>query len=345
MSMGSANDFELRVPEHFNFALDVIDRWAAEAPERVALWCVGEGGVEKKLTFGELEAASRRAAGFFSSMGLDARDRALILMPRLPQWWVAMLGLIRLGVVPIPCTTLLTPKDIDYRIQTAGVKAFLSDGEGASKFAEIAPAPEGIIRIAAGCDRPGWASFDAGVAQASPEFEGPRTRGDDPGIIYFTSATTGHPKMVLHTQASYGLGHRITGGLWLDLGPKDVCWNLSDTGWAKAAWSSFFGPWQMGSCIFAVDSRGKFDAGATLKTLASHPISVWCAPPTALRLVVREDLSAFRPGALRHCVSAGEPLNPEVISTWKNATGITIYEAYGQTETVCLIGNFRSTGR
>ena len=150
--------------------------------------------------------------------------------------------------------------------------------------------------------------------------------------------------MVLHTQASYGLGHRLTGELWLDLKPDDVHWCLTDTGWAKAAWSCFFGPWQMGACVFAVDSRGRFDPVAALRTLAQYPITTWCAPPTALRLIVREDLSACRFSHLRHCVSAGEPLNPEVIAAWKEATGHNIFEGYGQTETVVLIGNFRSLG-
>ena len=176
------------------------------------------------------------------------------------------------------------------------------------------------------------------------DFEPAPTRADEPGIIYFTSGTTGPPKMVLHTQASYGLGHRVTGEQWLCCKPDDVHWNLSDTGWAKAAWSSFFGPWHMGACIFAVDARGKFDAAAALRTLARYPITTWCAPPTALRLIVREDLAAYRFPHLRHCVSAGEPLNPEVIEAWKRATGLTIYEGYGQTETVVLIANCRARG-
>jgi acetyl-CoA synthetase/medium-chain acyl-CoA synthetase len=150
--------------------------------------------------------------------------------------------------------------------------------------------------------------------------------------------------MVLHTQASYGMGHRVTGELWLDLHPGDIHWNLSDTGWAKAAWSSFFGPWQMGACVFAAAASGKFEPQVALDILANYPITTWCAPPTALRMIVREDLSRWNFPTLRHCVSAGEPLNPEVISAWKDATGHTIYEGYGQTETVVIVGNYKSRG-
>jgi len=333
----------MSTPEYFNFASDVMENWARKRPEATALWCVDEAsGREQKISFRDLSERFRRAANFFLTCGIHPGDRVLVMMPRVPEWWVAMLGLVRLGAVPIPCTTLLTTKDIEYRAETAQAKALITDPGGAAKV----QADTGIKNlILAGGQKPGWISFDEGVGDASGHFKGEPTRSDEPGIIYFTSATTGMPKMVLHTQASYGLGHRITGELWLDLKPDDVFWNLSDTGWAKAAWSSFYGPWSMGACVFAVDSRGKFDAAATLKTLAQFPITVWCAPPTALRLIVREDLANFKAAKLRHCVSAGEPLNPEVIETWRKATGLMFYEGYGQTETVCLIGNFKSRGK
>jgi len=318
-----------------------MERWEHERPDELALWWVNESdGNEQKISFDQLADNFRRAATFFNTVGIRRGDRVLIILPRVPQWWIAMLGLVRLGAVPIPGTPLLTPKDIRYRVETAGVRAVITDADGAAKM-------EGInadLRILVSADLAGWLNFDAGVRDASTEFEPEPTRSDEPGIIYFTSGTTGPPKMVLHTQASYGLGHRLTGELWLDLKPNDVHWNLSDTGWAKAAWSNFYGPWQMGACVFVMDSRGKFDPMAVLRTLARYPITTWCAPPTALRLMVREDLSAFRFPHLRHCVSAGEPLNPEVITAWKTATGLTIYEGYGQTETVVLIGNFRSLG-
>jgi acyl-coenzyme A synthetase/AMP-(fatty) acid ligase len=358
------------VPTHFNFARDVVERWARERPNGLALWCVGEDGSEHKFSFGQLANAGRRAAHFFQTLGLRRGDRVLVILPRVPQWWVAMLGLVRLGAVPIPGTPMLTSPDLRYRIETAEVSAIITDGDGAGKVEDACSRrsekedslagrtgpprcrggydPSGDfrgVRLLIGTERAGWANFDEGVRGASAAFEPELTRSDDPGILYFTSGTTGPPKMVLHTQASYGLAHRLTGELWLDLKPDDVHWNLSDTGWGKAAWSSFFGPWHMGACVFSVDTRGKFNAVAALRTLASYPITTWCAPPTALRLMVRENLSAYRFSKLRHCVSAGEPVNPEVISGWKAATGLTIYEGYGQTETVILIANFRSPGR
>jgi acyl-coenzyme A synthetase/AMP-(fatty) acid ligase len=327
------------VPPHFNFSNDVFERWASQRPDALALWCVDiDGNSECKLTFSQLAKKLRQAACFFHQLGLKRGDRVLLITPRVPEWWIAMLGLIRLGVIPIPGTPLLTTQDIRYRIKTAAATAVLTDDEGADK-AETLQVP---YKVCLNRDRPGWINFVKSVGECSDDFQPEPTSSNDPGLIYFTSGTTGPPKMVLHSQASYGLGHRWTGELWLDLQPQDLHWCLTDTGWAKAAWSCLFGPWHMGACVFAVNSRGKFDPKAALRTLAQYPITTWCAPPTALRAIVREDLSAYRFPLLRHCTSAGEPLNPEVFHAWKAATGLNIYDGYGQTESVVLIGNFRS---
>ena len=324
----------------FNFAGDIMERWAERSPHAPALWCVDESGVhEQRFTFAQLADQFRRAAHFFHTLGVRRGDRVLVMLPRVPQWWIAMLGLTKLGAVPIPGTVLLTAKDIRYRIQAAEVAAVITCGEIAERVGDFSG-----IKILIGEEHAGWMNFDAGLRTARDDSEPEPTRADEPGILYFTSGTTGPPKMVLHTQESYGLGHRVTGEQWLCCKPDDIHWNLADNGWAKAAWSSLFGPWHMGACIFTVDARGKFDAGAALRTLARYPITTWCAPPTALRLIVREDLSAHRFPHLRHCVSAGEPLNPEVIETWKRATGLTIYEGYGQTESVVMIANCRARG-
>jgi acetyl-CoA synthetase/medium-chain acyl-CoA synthetase len=325
-------------PEFFNFTTDIFDGWARTRPDGLGLWCVdGVTGAEKKLTFRELSQLSSQAANVFRAHGMRRGDRVLIMLPRVWQWWVAMLGLIRLGAVPVPATSQLTPRDVAYRLEIARIRAVLTDAEGMAKF-------DGFdgLRLAT-CPSPaGWVDFNAALAAAAADFSGERTRANDPGIIYFTSATAGEPKMVLHTQASYGLGHRVTGELWLDGHPGDVHWNLSDLGWAKAAWSSFFGPWHMGMCVFTVNIHGKFDPVHTLDVLAQFPITTLCVPPTALRLMVRQTLSHWQFPHLRHCVTAGEPLSPETMKQWKTATGLDLYEGYGQTECTILIGNYRS---
>ncbi|MEP6663872.1 MAG: AMP-binding protein, partial [Verrucomicrobiota bacterium] len=263
----------------------------------------------------------------------------LVMLPRIPQWWIAMLGLMRLGAVPIPATIQLSSRDVTFRLRTAQVRGVVTNTDGAVKVLGFDGKQFSIGGAAAG-----WVDFDAELKKASTDFQDEKTRSTDPGILYFTSATTGEPKMVQHTQASYPLAHRLTGELWLDGKPGDVIWNVSDLGWAKAAWSSLYGPWHVGACIFALDIHGKFDPTHTLDTLANFPITIWCVPPTALRLLVRQDLSRWKFPHLRHCVTAGEPLNPEVFKLWKSATGLEIHEGYGQTESIILIGYCRSLG-
>ncbi len=334
------------LPDCFNFVRDVMDRWASERPESPALWIVDHpGGDEQKFSFRQMAEDSRRAASFFARQGIRRGDRVLVILPRVPQWWIAMLGLIRLGAVPIPGTTLLTAKDIHFRAESSKAHGIITNSDGAVKVEGFHGIQILVSMAGAGTTLAGWRDFDAGLREGDPSFDPPPTRSHEPGIIYFTSGTTGQPKMVVHTHASYGLGHRVTGELWLDLKPGDVLWTISDTGWAKAAWSSFFGPWQMGACIFTVGTGGKFGPVCALQTLSQYPITTWCAPPTALRMIVRENLSAWRFPHLRHCVSAGEPLNAEVVNAWKAATGLTLHEGYGQTESVVLVGNFRSLGR
>jgi acetyl-CoA synthetase/medium-chain acyl-CoA synthetase len=338
--MRSASSGALEVPEHFNFATDVFDRWATQHPDALALWAVhSTAGSEEKFTFRELKKLSCQAASFFTECGIGRGDRVLIMLSRVPQWWIAMLALTRMGAVPVPATLLSSARDVSYRLEAANIAAVITNEAGTDKVVDFKG-----IRILAGASKAGWIDFDSGFTKANADFAAEPTRSDEPGILYFTSATTGEPKMVLHTQTSFGLGHRVTGELWLDLKPADVHWNLSDLGWAKAAWSSFYGPWHMGACIFTFEASGNFDPIVTLNTLAHYPITTWCAPPTALRLIVRQDLSRWRFTNLRHCVAAGEPLNPEVLNLWNAGTGLTIYEGYGQTESVVLVGNFRSLG-
>jgi acetyl-CoA synthetase/medium-chain acyl-CoA synthetase len=328
------------VPPHFNFAHDVIERLAQTTPDALALWWIDEGTVpERKITFAEMGNLLRQAANFFESCGIRRGDPVLIMLQRVPQWWIAMLGLIRLGAIPIPATPLLTTRDIQYRLECAAMRAVITDVPGTEKIEQF-----NGIRIIVGGKSDAWIDFDHGLAAALSQRAYEPTRSDDPMMVFFTSGTAGEAKMVLHTHASYGIGHNITGKHWLDLHPGEICWTLADTGWAKSSWSSLFGPWSQGATVFTMDMRGKFEPGAILKTLSTYPINVFCAPATALRLIVRKDLSEYSFPHLRHCVSAGEALNPPVLEIWKQATRLTIHEGYGQTETVCMIGNFRAQG-
>nr|WP_238134333.1 AMP-binding protein [Calderihabitans maritimus] len=332
-------EFKLEVPEYFNFTRDVFDKWAAD-PDKLALWWVDDGGNEKKFTFRELSLRSKKLANVLKKHGIKRGDRVFLLLPRIPEWWESMLALLRIGAVVMPGTSQLTAKDIKYRFDASEGVAIITDVDNAPKVEEVKDECSTLRLMIVVGEREGWISYEEEVSSASEDFETENTRSDEPAILYFTSGTTGYPKMTVHTHASYPIGHIITGKFWLDLKPDDLHWNLSDTGWAKAAWSSFFGPWNMGAAIFAHHSTGKFDAGKTLELLEKYPITTLCGPPTAYRVFVLEDLTKYNFKALRHCVAAGEPLNPEVIEVWKKATGITIRDGYGQTETVCLVGSF-----
>jgi len=337
--------FHLDVPAQFNFASDVMGKWASD-PNKLAMLWIGQDGEERHITFAQFFERSSRAANAFVELGIQKGDRVLVMLPRIPEWWEATLGLMMMGAVPIPCTTLLTAKDLEFRAGVAEVQGIVTDDEGAQKFDQVratSPTIRHTILVSAH-DLPDWINFESIVAAASPTYTGPKTSSDDPCLVYFTSGTVGYPKMVLHTHASYPIGHTITGKYWLDLHEDDLHWNLSEMGWAKAAWSNLFGPWIMGTAMFMQDARGKFSAIETLETLNKYPISTLCGPPTAYRMMVLDEpiayLKAHPPKALRHCVGAGEPLNPEVIKIWEQATGMTIRDGYGQTETVLLCANF-----
>src|SRR5579875_415239 len=342
-------NFSLEVPEYFNFAIDVIDKWASDPDKLAMLWIGQKGEVERNVTFAQFAERSSRAANAFVTLGIQKGERVLVMLPRIPEWWESVLGLMKLGAIAIPCTTLLTPKDIAFRAEVAEAVAFITDHEGTAKFDQVrAECPTMRYTILADAynteGREGWTDYSHIVDEASPEFTGPKTRSDDPCLVYFTSGTVGYPKMVLHTHASYPIGHTITGKYWLDLHEDDLHWNLSEMGWAKAAWSNLFGPWIQGAAMFIQDARGKFDPIETLEMLNKYPITTLCAPPTAYRMMVLDEpmayMKAHPPRALRHCVGAGEPLNPEVIKVWQEVTGMTIRDGYGQTETVLLCANF-----
>jgi len=332
--------FQWQVPEFYNFAVDTIGGWAAN-PGHVAMVYRDQHGATREITFAEFDARSSRLAAALAQKGIGQGDRVLIVLPRVPEWWETILAVMKLGAVSLPGTALLTARDLAYRIGRAEAKAIVTDASVAPRVDEAAEhCPTLQLSVMVGGERAGWASYNQLLAEAPGGFEPVRTRSDDPCLLYFTSGTTAHPKMVLHTHASYPIGHTVTGRFWLNLGPDDLHWNVSDNGWAKAAWSSLFGPWIQGAALFIHDARGRFDPAGTLAMLEEYPITSFCAAPTIYRMLVLQDLKALKPKALRSCIGAGEPLNPEVIATWREATGMTIRDGYGQTETVLIVGNF-----
>ena len=334
--------FRWERPEHFNFAADVIDRHARERPQALALLWSDEAGQERHFTFAQLRQHSLHAAQFLMSLGMQRGDRAFILMPRVPEWWFLVLGCIRAGIVFMPGTPMLTPKDIRYRLSISDAQAVITHSTCLDRFEGLVGTGRVENWIALGDVPAPWVSYEPGAGTGVHGLSFEPTRAEDPLLIYFTSGTTGMPKLVQHTQASYGLGHQVTGRYWLDLGPEDRHLTLSDTGWAKCAWGKLFGPWSEGACNVVYDFRGRFDAAKVLKVLEHQKVTTFCAPPTAWRGLVLQDLSKFNLSTLRHVVSAGEPLNPEVIDAWKKATGLYIREGYGQTETVVVVGMFPS---
>lgn len=333
--------FRWEVPEMYNFAVDVIDRWA-EDRTKLAIILVDDGGNEENYTFWDMKMRSNKLANILKNSGLKKGDAVVILLPRVLEWWESILGVMKVGALSAPGTTQLTPRDIKYRVNSANAKAIITDMVNADKVDEIAAeCPSLQIKIVTGGhNRPGWLNYRAEMQKADRYFEAERTKSSDGAMIYFTSGTTGYPKMVLHSQASYPYAHKVTGKYWLDLKPTDLHCNLSDTGWGKAAWSSIFGPWHMGAALLIHKAVGKFNPERTLELLSEYGATTLCAAPTAYRLFVQMDLGKYDLSHLRHCVGAGEPLNPEVIEVWTKSTGLQIRDGYGQTETVLAIASF-----
>jgi acyl-coenzyme A synthetase/AMP-(fatty) acid ligase len=334
-------EFRWNCPERFNFARDVIDHWAAADPGKLALLWVDDLGGERRLGFGDIASRSRRVANVLGAQGIQRGERIVMVLGRQIAWWEVFTASLRMGAVISPGTAQLSPKDIAYRINAAGATCVVTDTANAAKVEQIiAECPSLKARMLVDGAREGWIDYQQAVEAASDAHDCADTAADDEALCYFTSGTTGYPKMCIHSH-SYGLAHQTTGRFWLDLKPEDLHWNCSDTGWAKAAWSSYFGPWNCGAAVFVHQTQG-FSPKRTLQLLGAYPITTFCGAPTIYRMFVLEDLAQWQFPALRHCVGAGEPLNPEVIETWRKATGLTIRDGYGQTETVILCGNFPS---
>ncbi|WP_448032785.1 AMP-binding protein [Bradyrhizobium liaoningense] len=325
-------------PAPFNWALDWFDAELAanaDSKDRPALWIVDAAqDKQTKLSFAALSKRSNQVANFLRAQGLKRGDHLLLLLGNVVPLWETMLAAMKLGVVVIPATTLLTADELRDRLDRGKARAAVVAEDQVAKFASLGT--ENVVRIVVGAASDGWLAYDQ-AAKASESFtpDGP-TNADDPMLLYFTSGTTAKPKLVRHSQRSYPVGHLST-MYWIGLKPGDIHLNISSPGWAKHAWSCFFAPWNAGATVFVVN-QPRFDAKALLATIGRCGVTTLCAPPTVWRLFIQENLASFNV-ALREVCGAGEPLNPEVIDQVRAAWGLTIRDGYGQTETTALAGN------
>ncbi|XP_044289490.1 acyl-coenzyme A synthetase ACSM5, mitochondrial-like isoform X1 [Varanus komodoensis] len=337
---------EQEVPEYFNFASDVVDKWGQveKGEHRLpAFWWVNNQKEEVKWSFEELGVLSRKAANVLTGpCGLQRGDRIMMVLPRVPEWWLLLLACIRTGIVFIPGTSQLTTKDISYRLQGSKAKCIVVSDL-------LAPAVESAMAeskslqtklLVSESSREGWLNFKELLQVAPVDHDCVKTKSQEPMAIYFTSGTSGSPKMVEQSQCSYGIGLTAAGRRCMNLNTSSVFWNTSDTGWIKTAWSCAFAPWMHGSCVF-VHHLPQFDPAVVLNTLASYPINVFCTAPTGYRMLVQHDVASYKFKCLEHCVTGGEPLNPEVFEQWKKQSGLEIHEGYGQTETVAICTNVK----
>lgn len=342
---GQIIDYDLTVPETFNFAYDVIDRIAAIEPDRRAMhWC-NEAGEQKVFTFGDFKRESDRCASFFLSVGIRKGDRVMLILKRHYQFWFAILALHKIGAVAIPATNQLLPKDIVYRMEAADINAVVCTPDGdVSQNIEQAERESGqtLIKIMVRENRDGWAHFDRGLAEAKP-FRKPAgdqiPQKDDMMLLYFTSGTTGLPKMVTH-DFTYPIGHLPTARYWHRVDPDGLHLTVSETGWAKSVWGKLYGQWLMEAGIYVYD-YDRFDPHTLLKRIQDDCVTTFCAPPTIYRFLIREDLKKYDLSKLQHCTIAGEALNPEVYERFLAATGLELKEGYGQTEmTLAVVTNY-----
>lgn len=336
-------NFAVEVPDNFNFGYDIVDAWAAEEPGRRALTWTNPAGEEHNYTFADMKEMSDRTASFLSSLGIGRGDRVMLMMKRRRQWWPTMVAITKLGATAVPATHLLTAADIEYRCNKAGIKAIIAAGDSiiTRHVSEAMPhCPTVNILVSTGPSVPlGWRDLDKEAEKAAP-FVRPEkvNKNDDISLIYFTSGTTGEPKMVAH-DFTYPLGHIITARCWHDLKGTDRHLTIADTGWGKAVWGKLYGQWITGSDVFVYD-YDKFVPADILNILSKYRITTFCAPPTIFRFLIREDVRAYDLSSLRHCTIAGEALNPSVFEEWKRLTGISLKEGFGQTETTLTVATY-----
>lgn len=346
-SFTSEEDFKanlhFKVPENFNFAYDVMDVWAEERPDKLALLWTNEQGAELRFTFQDLKEQTDQTAAYFQSLGIGHGDKVMLILKRHYQWWLAMLGLHKLGAVAIPATHMLTTHDIIYRNQRASVKAIVCADdtyiiEQIRAALPKSPSVETVISIGETV-HPDFHNWEKEWKQAPP-FVRPKyvNTNEDTMLMYFTSGTSGEPKMVAH-DFLYALGHITTGVYWHNLQEDSIHLTVADTGWGKAVWGKLYGQWFAGAVVFVYDHE-KFNAPSLMRQMEKYHITSFCAPPTVYRFMIREDFSKYDLSALRYCTTAGEALNPAVYQKFFQLTGIQLMEGFGQTETTMTLGTF-----
>jgi len=330
--------------ENFNFAYDIVDELARTKPEKRAMLYVDKDKNERSFTFRELKIFSDKTANYFSSLGIKKGDRVMLVLKRHYQFWFAILALHKLGAVVIPATHQLKEEDFNFRFDTGDINAvFCTNEDNVTEEADksIVGGKRDVIKIVTGQAKEGWHSFDAEMEGASEEFQRRNTRGDDPMAMFFTSGTTGYPKIVTHS-FKYPLGHYVTARYWQNVDPEGLHFTLSDTGWAKSLWGKIYGQWMCEAAVFIYDME-KFVPHDFLSLFARFGITTFCAPPTAYRILVKRNLEKYRLSDLKHVTTAGEALNPKVWQQFYDKTGLKIMEGFGQTETTLTVCNLVGT--
>ena len=339
---GTPTSIKFKNTERFNFAFDLVDALADKNPEKLAMLHIGIDHTERRFTFKDMKKASNQCANYFKSLGIKKGDRVMLVLKRHYQFWFSMLALNKLGAIAIPATNQLQEKDFDYRFRSADVTAIIctADGDTAHQVDLAAEKnPQLVNKLIVNGSREGWRSFDEEYTLYSTHFnrneESPS--GDDLMLMYFTSGTSGYPKIAAHTH-KYPLGHFHTAKYWHNVDPEGLHFTISDTGWAKAMWGKLYGQWLCEAATFVYDFD-RFDAADILPMFTKYKITTFCAPPTMLRMMIKQDISQYDFSSVKHMTTAGEALNPEVYRQFEKATGLQILEGFGQTESTMIIGN------
>lgn len=340
---GALKDIKFKNIENFNFAYDVVDRLAAKNPDKTAMIHIAKNKRKREFTFGDMSTYSSKIAAYFQSLGIKKGDKVMLVLKRHYHFWFAILALHKVGAVVIPATNLLKQKDYEYRFKAADIKAIVctADDDVAYQVDQATQGTDnGVIKIIVRGKRNGWQSLSRAVYDFDGDFvPEERAGGGDPSIMFFTSGTTGYPKIVTH-DFSYPLGHIVTAKYWHRVDPDGIHFTISDTGWGKALWGKIYGQWLCEAAVFTYDMDG-FEAGEMLEMIQEHRITTFCAPPTAYRMLIRKDFSRYDLSSLKHATTAGEALNPEVFNLFKEKTGLLLHEAFGQTETTLTIGTLK----